>query len=377
VKHAWNPSTTLNVIERNEIMSQFHHLRVLSCKNETRDAVVVTLEVPEGVREAFRFVQGQHLTLRTRLDGEEIRRSYSICSAPFEDDLRIAIKRVPDGLFSTWANENLKAGHTVECMEPSGHFNVPLDPAFPRHHVAFAAGSGITPVLSIIKATLAAEPLSSVTLVYGNRASSSVLFKDELADLKNQYLTRLNLVYILSREHQDIDLFNGRIDRTKCDELLKCWIDPATIDVAYICGPQIMMEEVSESLQGRHVDKARIKMELFSVGLPRGPRRPLAAAAPGSTECNVTVIQDGRRREFSIQKNKETVLDSALEQGIELPYSCKGGVCSTCRCKMTSGEVEMDVNFALEDYEVARGFILTCQSYPLTNELVLDYDQES
>jgi ring-1,2-phenylacetyl-CoA epoxidase subunit PaaE len=376
VKHAWNPSTTLNVIER-EIMSQFHHLRVLSCKNETRDAVVVTLEVPESVREVFRFVQGQHLTLRTRLDGGEIRRSYSICSAPFEDHLRIAIKRVQDGLFSTWANENLKPGHTVECMEPSGHFNVPLDPASARHHVAFAAGSGITPVLSIIKATLAGEPLSSVTLVYGNRASSSVLFKDELADLKNQYLTRLNLVYILSREHQDIDLFNGRIDRTKCDELLKRWIDPATIDVAYICGPQIMMEEVSESLQGRQVDKARIKMELFSSGLPRGPRRPSATAAPSSTECKVTVIQDGRRREFSIKKNKETVLDSALEQGIELPYSCKGGVCSTCRCKMTSGEVEMDVKFALEDYEVARGFILTCQSYPLTNELVLDYDQES
>jgi ring-1,2-phenylacetyl-CoA epoxidase subunit PaaE len=187
----------------------------------------------------------------------------------------------------------------------------------------------------------------------------------------------LNLVYILSREHQDIDLFNGRIDRTKCDELLKRWIDPATIDVAYICGPQIMMEEVSESLQGRQVDKARIKMELFSSGLPRGPRRPSATAAPSSTECKVTVIQDGRRREFSIKKNKETVLDSALEQGIELPYSCKGGVCSTCRCKMTSGEVEMDVKFALEDYEVARGFILTCQSYPLTNELVLDYDQES
>jgi ring-1,2-phenylacetyl-CoA epoxidase subunit PaaE len=358
-------------------MSQFHQLRVLDCKAETRDAVVVTFEVPEMKREAFRFVQGQHLTLRALLDGEEVRRSYSICSAPFENNMRIAIKRVQDGLFSTWASENLKAGHMIECMEPSGHFNVPLEPAIARHHVAFAAGSGITPVLSILKTTLAAEPLSRVTLVYGNRASSSVLFKEELADLKDQFLTRLNLVYILSREHQDIDLFNGRIDRAKCDELLKHWIDPATIDVAYICGPQSMMEDVSESLQAGGVEKARIKMELFSIGFPLGPRRSSVLAAPGSKECKVTVIQDGRRREFSIQKNKDTVLDAALAEGVELPYSCKGGVCSTCRCKMISGEVEMDVNFALEDYEVARGFILTCQSYPLTNGLVLDYDQES
>jgi ring-1,2-phenylacetyl-CoA epoxidase subunit PaaE len=377
VKNAWNPSTILSVTERDEIMSQFHQLRVLSCKAETRDAVVVTFEVPEAKREAFRFVQGQHLTLRTLLDGEEVRRSYSICSAPYEDSVSIAIKRVEDGLFSTWANENLKAGHMVECMGPSGHFHVPLDPAMTRHHVAFAAGSGITPVLSIIKATLATEPLSNVTLVYGNRASSSVLFKEELADLKDRFLTRLNLVYILSREHQDIDLFNGRIDRAKCDELLKRWIDPMTIDVAYICGPQSMMEGVSESLQAQGVEKARIKMELFSAGLSHGLRKTSVVATPDGRECKVTVIQDGRRREFSIQKNKGTVLDAALAGGVELPYSCKGGVCSTCRCKMTSGEVEMDVNFALEDYEVARGFILTCQSYPLTDELVLDYDQES
>lgn len=358
-------------------MSGFHPLRIASCTSETRDAVVVTFDVPEEQREVFQFTQGQHLTLRSHLDGEEIRRSYSICSAPYEGKIQIAIKRVHDGLFSTWAHQNLKPGHIIECMEPSGHFHVPLDPESARHHVAFAAGSGITPVLSIIKATMAAEPQSRFTIVYGNRASSSVIFKEELEDLKDRYLDRFNLIFILSREHQDVELFNGRIDRVKCDELLRRWIDPMDIDVAYICGPQGMMEEVSASLQARGVAKDRIKMELFLSALPQGPRKHAAVTTLGDQECKVTVIQDGRKREFSVEKNKHTLLDGALEQGIELPYSCKGGVCSTCRCKMIAGEVDVDSNFALEDYEIARGFILTCQSYPLTNEVVLDFDQES
>ncbi|WP_028082019.1 1,2-phenylacetyl-CoA epoxidase subunit PaaE [Solimonas soli] len=358
-------------------MSKFHALRVASCRPETRDAIVVTFEVPEEQREAFRFTQGQHLTLRSIFEGEEIRRSYSICAAPDEGVLQVAIKRVPDGLFSTWANQELKPGHLIECMEPAGHFNVPLEPQASRHHVAFAAGSGITPVLSIIKATLKAEPDSRFTLFYGNRASSGVIFKEELENLKDRYLTRFNLVFILSREQQDIELFNGRIDRAKCDQLLQRWIDPSDIDVAYICGPQSMMEEVSASLMQHGVDKTRIKMELFASGMPRAPRKPSKTPIKGTKDCKVTLIQDGRTREFFVEKNKDSILDAALEQGIELPYACKGGVCSTCRCKMIRGEVDMDVNFALEDYEVARGFILTCQSYPVADELLLDFDQES
>lgn len=358
-------------------MSKFHPLRVASCKAETRDAIVVTFEVPEDQQEAFRFTQGQHLTLRSTFDGEEIRRSYSICAAPDEGALRVAIKRVEDGLFSTWANKELQPGHLIECMEPSGHFNVPLEPRSERHHVAFAAGSGITPVLSIIKATLKAEPDSRFTLFYGNRASSGVIFKEELENLKDRYLTRFNLVFILSREQQDIELFNGRINREKCDQLLQRWVDPKGIDVAYICGPQSMMEEVSASLMDHGVEKSRIKMELFASGLSRGPRKASTAPIKGTRDCKVTLIQDGRTREFFLEKNKESILDAALDQGIELPYACKGGVCSTCRCKMIRGEVDMDINFALEDYEVARGFILTCQSYPIADELVLDFDQES
>jgi len=358
-------------------MSKFHALRVASCKAETRDAIVVTFDVPDEHKDAFRFTQGQHLTFKSQFEGEEIRRSYSICSAPDEGALRVAIKQVQDGLFSTWANQELKPGHVIECMEPSGHFNVPLEPQSSRHHVAFAAGSGITPVLSIIKATLKAEPKSRFTLFYGNRASSGVIFKEELENLKDRYLNRFNLVFILSREQQDIELFNGRIDREKCDRLLKHWITPSDIDVAYICGPQSMMEQVSSSLMEHGVEKSRIKMELFASAMARSPRKVSLAPAKGTRDCKVTLIQDGRTREFFLEKNKETILDAALEQGIELPYACKGGVCSTCRCKMIRGEVDMDVNFALEDYEVARGFILTCQSYPVADELLLDFDQES
>lgn len=358
-------------------MSKFHPLRIANVKKETRDAIVVTFDVPEEHREAFAFTQGQHVTLRDTFDGQEVRRSYSICSAPSDNQLRVAIKRVQDGLFSSWAHENLQTGHVIEVMEPSGHFHVPLEPESARHHVAFAAGSGITPVISIIKTTLEAEPKSRFTLFYGNRASATVIFKEELEDLKDGYLGRFNLVFILSREHNEIDLFNGRIDKPKTDALLEHWIGAEDIDVAYICGPQTMMEAVSSSLREHGVAKDRIKMELFSSGLPVGPRKIVTAGAQIAEQCKITVIQDGRKREFCIEKDKDTILDSALNQGIELPYSCKGGVCSTCRTKMIKGEVEMDTNFALEDYEVARGFILTCQSYPLTNEIVLDYDQES
>lgn len=360
-------------------MSRFHSLRIADCRKETRDAVVVTLDVPQDQHEAFRFVQGQHLTVRARIGGEEVRRSYSICSAPDESNLRIAIKRVSDGKFSSWANQDLKTGDMIDVMPPSGHFNVPLQPESARHHVAFAVGSGITPVISIIKATLATEPHSRFTLFYGNRASSTVIFKNELVDLKDRYLDRFNLVFILSREQQDIDLFNGRIDGDKCKALLRHWAAPDDIDVAYVCGPESMTEQVVSSLELLGVEKHRIKTELFGVAAAREPRKsdPARAAANSQEECRVTLIRDGHTRSIVIPRNRGSVLDEALDQGVELPYSCKGGVCSTCRCKVVSGEVDMDVNFALEDYEVARGFILACQSYPISEQLTLDYDQET
>jgi ring-1,2-phenylacetyl-CoA epoxidase subunit PaaE len=358
-------------------MTRFHELSVAQVRPETRDALVVTFAPPKDDADAFRYVAGQHLTLKAQIDGEEVRRSYSICSSTQEQSLRIAIKRLDDGLFSSWAADHLKPGSRIEVMEPSGHFHVPLEPQSSRHHVAFAAGSGITPVLSLIKTTLAAEPKSRFTLFYGNRASSSVIFKEELEDLKDRYLSRFNLVFILSREQQDVDLFNGRIDADKCDALLKQWIDPTDIDLAYICGPRSMMEQVSTRLTAAGVQKSQIKMELFAAAMPKGPRPARAAKVKGAEGCKVTVIQNGLTREFRMDKNKATVLDAALEQGIELPYSCKGGVCGTCRCKLIKGEVDMDANYSLEDYEVARGFVLACQSFPMTDALLIDLDQET
>jgi ring-1,2-phenylacetyl-CoA epoxidase subunit PaaE len=356
-------------------MSKFHPLTVATVTRETRDAIALTFEVPPDLREQFRFVQGQHLTLRADIDGEDVRRSYSICSAVQDEVLRIAVKKAPGGVFSMWANDGIRAGQTLDVMPPMGHFNVPLAPDKRGHYVGFAAGSGITPLLSIIKTTLSAEPHSRFTLFYGNRSSSAVIFREDLADLKDRYLQRLNLVYVMSREPQDIAILNGRIDEQKANQLLAHWVDLADIDTAFVCGPDGMMQAVSKALQARGFPKARIKIELFAASIPKHVHKAPAQPAPGRSECEVTVIMDGAARSYTLEKGKENILDGALKQGIELPYSCKGGVCSTCRAKLVEGEVDMDVNFALEDYEVARGFILCCQSYPVTDKVVVDYDQ--
>lgn len=360
-------------------MSAFHSLRVASVAKNTRDAVVLTFDVPNDLRETFTFRPGQYLTLRTFLDGQELRRSYSICAAPGDGQLRVAVKRLNDGAFSTWANQSLQAGDTLEVMAPDGNFTIEFSPEHARRYAAFAVGSGITPILSLVKTALDTEPSSSFTLFFGNRASSAVLFREEIEDLKNRYMSRFSLVYIMSREHQDIDLFNGRLDGEKVRQLLNVWMDPSTIDYAFVCGPQDMTESVSQALKEKGLDASRIKFELF--GSPKGPRALRtghdARKAPGADQCQVTVVYEGVTRTLTIDKNKDSVLDSALAQGIELPYSCKGGVCSTCRCKVVEGEVDMDANFALEDYEVKRGFILSCQSFPVTDKLVIDFDQET
>lgn len=355
-------------------MSQFHPLTVSKVKHETRDAVCVTFDVPSALKETFAFRQGQYLTLRATIDGDEVRRSYSICSAVQDDQLRVAIKRTPGGQFSSWANDSLQPGAQLDVMPPSGNFNVPLDAASARHYLAFAAGSGITPILSIVKTTLLAEPGSRFTIVYGNRASSSVLFRDELTDLKDQYMDRLRLVYVMSREQQDIELFNGRITEDKCTQFLRQWIDIKAIDVAFICGPEDMMHGVSRALQAAGLAKEQIRIELFAASAPTRERTPRAVAASARQHTEVTVIMDGSAASFTMDRDTESLLDAGLRAGIDMRYSCKGGVCSTCRCKVLAGEVEMDVNYALEDYEVARGFVLSCQSFPVTDKVVVDFD---
>ena len=355
-------------------MSKFYPLTVAKVKHETRDAIAVTFDVPDELKDAFAYKQGQHLTLRAMIDGEDVRRSYSICSAVQDKALRVAIKRCAGGLFSNWANEQLLPGVTLEVMPPMGHFNVPLEPGSARHYLGFAAGSGITPLLSIIKTTLQAEPHSRFTLVYGNRASSTVIFRDELTDLKDQYMDRLRLVYVMSREQQDIELFNGRITEEKCGQFLKHWIDIRDIDVAFICGPEDMMHGVSRSLQEAGLEKEKIRIELFAASIPKHEHKPRHIEAGARHQTEVTVIMDGNAASFTMDKDKESILDAGLRAGIDMRYSCKGGVCSTCRCKVLDGEVEMDVNYALEDYEVRRGFVLSCQSFPVTDKVVVDFD---
>jgi ring-1,2-phenylacetyl-CoA epoxidase subunit PaaE len=356
-------------------MSKFYPLTVAKVKHETRDAISVTFAVPADLKDSFTYQQGQHLTLRAMIGGEDVRRSYSICSAVQDDTLRVAIKRTAGGLFSTWANESLQPGATLEVMPPMGHFNVPLDAASSRHYLAFAAGSGITPILSIIKTTLLAEPRSRFTLFYGNRASSTVIFRDELTDLKDSYLERLKIVYVMSREQQDIELFNGRITQDKCEQFLRHWVRIDDIDVAFVCGPEDMMHGVSAALQAAGMPKERIRIELFAASVPKHDHKPRHAEAGERHQTEVTVIMDGSAATFTMDKDKESILDAGLRAGIDMRYSCKGGVCSTCRCKLVEGNVDMDVNYALEDYEVARGFVLSCQAFPVTDKVTIDFDQ--
>lgn len=357
-------------------MSKFHSLTIKEVRPETRDAVSIAFDIPADLADSFRFTQGQHLVMRTQMDGEEVRRSYSICTGVNDGELRVAIKRVAGGRFSAYANDSLKAGQSLEVMPPSGHFYVELDAARHGNYLAVAAGSGITPILSIIKTTLDAEPHSRVTLLYGNRSSGSALFREQLEDLKNCYLQRLNLIFVFSREQQDVDLYNGRIDADKCGQLFSRWIDVKSLDAAFICGPQAMTETVRDQLKANGMHAERIHFELFAAaGSAQKREAREAARETDSAVSQVTVISDGRELSFPLARNSQSVLDAGNAQGLELPYSCKAGVCSTCKCKVIEGEVEMDSNFALEDYEVAAGYVLSCQTFPISDKVVLDFDQ--
>lgn len=357
-------------------MSLYHQLEIAEVKQETRDAVTVSFEVPETLRAAFHFTQGQHVNVRAKIADEEVRRSYSICAAIQDARLRILIKRQPEGLFSNWANDQLRAGATLDVMPPAGLFHTPLDPAAERRYLAIAAGSGITPVLSILKTTLLAEPRSQFTLFYGNRASSTILFREELADLKDLFLERLILVQVMSREQQDLDLLNGRLTAGKVQELLRYWGPLPSMHAIFLCGPNQMNQDLAQALASWGYPKNQIKIEQFATSQQRRQLRPLAAAAAAVNTSQATLILDGRRHTFPVVRGQETILDAGLRAGLDLRFSCKSGVCATCRAKLVQGEVDMDGNFALEDYEIARGYILTCQSYPATDQVTVDFDQD-
>lgn len=356
---------------------QFVSLRVAGLRRETRDAVVLDLEVPPEHRDAFRFEPGQHLTFRRFSGSEEQRRSYSICSGVNDGDLRVAIKRVAGGEFSGWANDTLQVGEDVEVMPPTGHFGTPIVATQEQHYLGIACGSGITPILGIIKSVLHGEPRSRFTLVYGNRASGTIMFREELEDLKNTFTSRFKVVHVLTREQQDVELFNGRITAEKCADLFRHWIDPSSIDQAFLCGPLPMVTAAAETLRNHGVDASRIRQELFFASQNPGQQRERKAvpATVSGDLCEATLVLDGRKRTIEFDKGSTTILEAALKAGIEAPYSCKAGVCSTCRAKVVQGDVDMDVTHGLEDYEIARGYVLTCQSYVRSKTVVVDYDQ--
>lgn len=355
-------------------MNDFYALSIAALDRPTRDAVVLSFDRPAELAEPFRFEAGQYLTLRATIDGEELRRPYSICSAPDESRLRVAIKRVPGGRFSNWANEMLRAGDSIEVAPPQGRFTLHPTPQSRRRYLAFAAGSGITPILAIAKTALAKEPQSTFTLFYGNRAHGTTLFRGELCDLKDRYLTRFQLGFVMSREHQDLELLNGRIDAEKCAALFARWIRLDHIDGVFVCGPEAMIEAVLAALETAGYPKDRVKAERFVAATPAKRRPAASSSAPETLGSEVVIVLDGQRRNFRMTRDI-SILDAAAQHGIELPHSCKGGMCSTCRAKLTEGEVDMDTHYALEDYELARGYVLCCQSFPLTDRVVVDFDQ--
>ena len=353
----------------------FHTLKVKQVKKETADCVSIAFDIPVALQKDFAFAHGQNITIKKEFNGDEVRRSYSICTAPFENELKVAVKKVDGGKFSSFANDELKAGDELEVLPPTGKFNTKLDATNRKEYVAFVAGSGITPVISIIKTTLQAEAGSSFTLIFGNRSRSSIIFFEELEGLKNKYLQRFNFINVLSREKTDAPVNSGRIDEKKLTALTKL-ITYESVDEFFICGPEEMIFCVKDFLDKKDIDKKKIHFELFTTPGQKkstGDRRPTTENT--GSKSKITIKLDGRSFDFDLSLNSDTsILDAALQQGADLPFACKGGVCCTCKAKLLEGEVEMDVNWGLEHEEVEQGFILTCQSHPITEKVVVDFD---
>lgn len=356
---------------------KFHSLKVKDVRLETADCVSVALEVPGELAETFRFAPGQYLTFRKHMDDAEIRRSYSICVSPNDNELRVAIKKVEGGKFSTHANETLRKGDIIDVMSPMGKFSPRPSEKAGRNYLAFAAGSGITPMMSIMKAVLETEPTSNFTLVYGNRNRNTIIFKEAIEALKNKYMQRFSVYHILSRELMDIPLFNGRIDAQKCQDFCDTLIDIKSTDEAFICGPEDMILSVREKLVELGLSSAHVHIELFtSPDQPKASHEKWVAehAKDSDAMSNVSITLDGKTFDMKLGYKGDSILDAALKHGADLPYACKGGVCSTCRAKITEGTVDMEVNYALEKDEVEKGYVLTCQAHPTSEKVTVDFD---
>ncbi|MGX9392846.1 1,2-phenylacetyl-CoA epoxidase subunit PaaE [Nitrobacteraceae bacterium UC4446_H13] len=353
---------------------RFHRLSVNDLRREANDAISLTFAIPNDLADDYAFSPGQYLTLRTTMDGEEVRRSYSICSGPEDGELRIAVKKVDGGAFSSWAAEDLKAGDVLDVMTPTGRFGVTHAPDAARVHVGFAAGSGITPILSIIRGVLAREPQSQFFLFYGNRSTDGIIFREALEELKDRYMERLSVFHVISQEEQDIPILHGRLDADKVRVLLRSLVPAESVDHVFICGPLAMSEQIEATCREIGIAGERIHVERF-VSEFGGKARPRAVVVEGAPpKAIASLIIDGKRRDVPVAEG-EAILDAALRAGMDLPFACKGGMCSTCRAKLVEGEAPMELNYSLEPWELEAGFILTCQAHPTSAKVVVDYDQ--
>ena len=350
-------------------MAHFIHIKVKDIVKDTPQSVVLTLDIAENNRKEFRYSAGQYLTFRHKHGGEDLRRSYSICVGEGANDLRVGIKKVNDGVFSTFANDVLKCGDELEVMAPMGNFV--LGGASSKRFLMVAAGSGITPILSHIETILTANTDTYITLIYGNKSPHSTMFRERLEELKNKFIERFAIIYVFSAASQDIELFSGRIDGNKCIDILKKWIGQTIFDHVFICGPEQMIQNVQAGIQTLGIEKSKIKYELFATVPHKSKNKVTTKKSQQGTE--ISVVLDGTEYEINI-RDGESVLDAARRQNLDAPFSCKGGICSTCRCKILEGSGEMKANQALEDYEVEQGYALSCQLIPTSNKIKISYD---
>jgi ring-1,2-phenylacetyl-CoA epoxidase subunit PaaE len=357
--------------------AKFHSLVVKDVQKETSDCCSILFDVPQSLQSDYQFIQGQYLTLKTQIDQQEVRRSYSICSSPLDGELRVAVKHIKNGLFSTFANQELVAGDTLDVMTPTGNFYTELATENTKNYIAFAAGSGITPILSILKTVLLTEPKSTFTLFYGNKNTASIIFREAIEALKNKFMLRLKVYYFMTRESLESPLMNGRIDADKCEQIFDKLVNIESIDDCFSCGPESMIFAVRDTLLNRGFEGKKIHFELFTSPLAKlgTEKKRLIKEEDKDKICKVTIKLDGLAFDFDLPFDTDNILDAALKHGADLPYACKGGVCCTCKAKLQKGEVDMHLNYALEPDQVDAGFILTCQAFPTTEEVLVDFDE--
>lgn len=356
-------------------MAQFYKLKIKDIYKETEDTSVISFHIPTELENEFKFRQGQHLTLKADINGEDVRRSYSLCSGPNDNHWKVAVKLIPGGKFSTYINERLKTGDVLEVMAPTGNFGVAVQPEASKNYLFFAAGSGITPVLSMLKAHLSQESNATCKLFYVNKTAKSIIFKEELEQLRNKYFGRLEIYYFLTKERRDIELFNGRFDDEKMKVLTNTFIDVPDTNEIFLCGPEKMVNYVSNYLIEAGLPKELVHFELFVTGLSDEDIKRAERLAKQNVEgVEVTIVDGGKEFSFTMTKDYDNILDAALVAGADLPFACKGGVCSTCKCEVKEGAVEMKVNYALSDKEVSQNLVLSCQAVPTTDKVLVDFD---